>query len=785
MYSFGRSKPLHRITFLFLFFSIFFLLPELVFSKAPPAPDQSAVSAEIDATLATMSDTEVRKRLAEEMQKSAAPASQTNHNPNEVKIGWVMTEWLQSFGTEDEDDHNMLTKFLAGFKALPASFAQVNNNIIPPDFSSSPVVLRLALAAIILFSLIVARLFAHWLTKHYFTLDTSNLPEIGVPAKFISGFIRCIPNLLALFIFVIVGFLIYFFSIGADHQPLNLFFNGALFAICLFFLIRISAQLLLSPSLAAFRIIPVSDRGASTILKAINVFAVFLILTFYTVMLFRGNSLGFGVANAVKEIAATLFTLISIGFVFTYRRPVADYIRSSSTDTGNSQWVTEILAKSWHMLTSFYFLFLWSMLLYDFISSGYRSGQGAFIISFLIIPIWLLINALGQWVTRNVFNTLGIYSLDTIDQQMDQLSAEQQLHLEESHRVFMKARNFTRIAVTVVLGIWLAKLWNFYIPYISELTGVFFDTLLILIIALFFWKTLSSWIERKIFESTSEDEEATDEDSEWAATAKKGRAYTLLPMLKKFVGSILVVMVTLTILSSFGVDIGPLLAGAGVVGLAVGFGAQKLVSDVLSGFFFLLDDAFRVGEYIEAGGISGSVEDITLRNVMLRHHRGMLQIVPHSELGAVTNFMRGGIIVKFNLDFPYDADIDLIRRVIKKVGQSMMEDEEFGKDFIKPVKSAGVREITNSVMTIRVKFTAQPGSHFVIRREAYKRITEALAAKGIHYAHRKVIVDLPHELIDAAKDHGNEKMQQALQIAGAAALAASEQDTAAGGSPSA
>lgn len=237
-------------------------------------------------------------------------------------------------------------------------------------------------------------------------------------------------------------------------------------------------------------------------------------------------------------------------------------------------------------------------------------------------------------------------------------------------------------------------------------------------------------------------------------------------MIRKFIGTILVVMVTMTILSSMGVDIGPLLAGAGVVGLAIGFGAQKLVADMFSGFFYLLDDAFRVGEYLTAGSVSGTVESITLRNVMLRHHRGMLQIVPHSELGAITNFMRGGIVVKFNLDFPYDAPIDKIRKIIKKVGQKMLENEEYGKDFLRPVKSQGVREITNSVMTIRVKFTAQPGTHFVIRREAYRLITEALNAQGIYYAHKKVIVDLPE--VDAAAND-EKKQQQITHAVGAAA----------------
>lgn len=239
-------------------------------------------------------------------------------------------------------------------------------------------------------------------------------------------------------------------------------------------------------------------------------------------------------------------------------------------------------------------------------------------------------------------------------------------------------------------------------------------------------------------------------------------------MLRKVIGTVLVIMVLLIVISSLGINIAPLLAGAGVLGLAIGFGAQKLVSDVFSGFFFLLDDAFRVGEYIQAGSIRGTVEAITLRNVMLRHHLGMLQVVPHSDLGAVTNYMRGGIVIKFPLEFSYDTNIDQVRKIIKKVGITMLEDEELCDDFLLPVKSQGVHQITNSVMVIRVKFTAKPGKQFVIKREAFRRITEALNAKGIYYAHRKVIVDFPE---DSKIDIKDEQIRTKALEAGAAAIA--------------
>ena len=268
------------------------------------------------------------------------------------------------------------------------------------------------------------------------------------------------------------------------------------------------------------------------------------------------------------------------------------------------------------------------------------------------------------------------------------------------------------------------------------------------------------------------EEKINEDDDEWGAKSLS-RGDTLLLILRKILMIIILTTVGFLLLSAMGINIRPLLAGAGVIGIAIGFGSQKLVSDFFSGIFFLTDDAFRVGEYIQAGSVSGTVETITLRNVMLRHHRGMLQIVPYSELGPITNFMRGGIVVKFNLEFPYDADIDQIRKVIKKVGIAMLDDEQFGKDFIRPVKSQGVREITGSVMVIRVKFTAQPGTHFVIQREAFRRITEALAAQGINYAHRKVIVELPQE---DETDMPPERTQKILEAGAAAELARQEDE---------
>ncbi len=517
---------------------------------------------------------------------------------------------------------------------------------------------------------------------------------------------------------------------------------------------------------------PVSDSAAARTRWAIVFLTSYTVIALAFLALAREVGLQDGSLSLLGMFLATVLLLLVAGVVFINRKPVAEAILSGCEEDRAESWVVQMFASLWHVLVLCYLFMVWFFMLFQNVQ-GREQERGAFLFSLLLIPAFLIMNWLAKWVIRSVVHTMRIYDPSSIpdDENLATAIAEQET---KKRLLIRRIQRGARILILAALGAWGLRLWGYRLPYAAEITGAVFDSLVTLVLALMFWRLASGYIERKIKEATPEEEENKEEDDEWGAAANRGRSYTLLPMVRKFIGTVLVVMVTLIVLSSIGVDIGPLLAGAGVLGLAIGFGAQKLVADVFSGFFYLLDDAFRVGEYMEAGGVSGAVEAITLRNVMLRHHRGMLQIVPYSELGAITNFMRGGIVVKFNLEFPYDSDIDKIRKIIKRVGQAMLQDPEFGEDFIQPVKSQGVREITSSVMVIRVKFTAKPGTHFVIRREAYRRITEALAAKGIHYAHRKVIVELPEGVEPSAA----EKSGQIKELGAAAGLAAIEEEEA-------
>ncbi|MGE0237326.1 MAG: mechanosensitive ion channel family protein [Parvibaculaceae bacterium] len=240
-------------------------------------------------------------------------------------------------------------------------------------------------------------------------------------------------------------------------------------------------------------------------------------------------------------------------------------------------------------------------------------------------------------------------------------------------------------------------------------------------------------------------------DDEEATTAH-GRLATILPLIRDIVLGGIIALTALIILSAVGVNVGPLLAGFGVIGLAISFGSQTLIKDIVSGIFFMVDDAFRVGEYIETGSQKGTVEKIHLRSVRLRHQNGQIHTIPFGQLDAITNYSRDWSTVKFEIRLDRDADIEKARKTIKKVGQAMLEDPELGPDLIAPLKMQGIQDITDSAMVVRLKLTSKPKNPSLLQREALKRVYRALQEAGVPLASNAVVVRSPaqHGAAEAA-----------------------------------
>lgn len=238
-----------------------------------------------------------------------------------------------------------------------------------------------------------------------------------------------------------------------------------------------------------------------------------------------------------------------------------------------------------------------------------------------------------------------------------------------------------------------------------------------------------------------------EEESQQTAAS---RLATLMPLTRIALVIVICVTALLIVLSEWGVNITPLIAGASVFGLALSFGSQTLVRDIVSGVFYLADDAFRVGEYIDCGKAKGTVEGFTLRSIRLRHQNGQVHTIPFGQLGQVTNFSRDWTTVKFNLRFARDTDVEKLRKTVKKIGQDMLEEPEMKDEFLEPLKMQGVADILDNALVCRFKFTVKPGKPSFIQREAVKRMVRTFPTVGIEFANSLISVQAMERQVDPA-----------------------------------
>ncbi|MFK7753019.1 MAG: mechanosensitive ion channel family protein [Sedimentitalea sp.] len=341
----------------------------------------------------------------------------------------------------------------------------------------------------------------------------------------------------------------------------------------------------------------------------------------------------------------------------------------------------------------------------------------------------------------------------------DDDSAEEVVEIIDPYETYRPiAQRLVRFAAIISVGFVLALIWNIGIFESSEnpsvmqrLFSVLLDSAAALLIADLLWTWARTAIDRRL--------NAYRPPTDGSAPGPEARMATLLPLLRVVLMVTLLLMVTMSILSSIGVNIAPILAGASVLGIAIGFGAQSLVKDVVSGIFFLIDDAFRVGEYVEIDQLRGTVEKISIRSLQIRHHRGAVHTLPFGELKSMTNYSRDWVIMKLEFRVPFDTDLKLVKKLIKQVGAQLKENPDYGHGILETLKSQGVRRMEEFNMVVGVKFMTRPGEQWLVRRDAYQGVRDIFEANGIRMAERNVKVEI------AGDETLNEDQRKAVSAA--------------------
>lgn len=466
----------------------------------------------------------------------------------------------------------------------------------------------------------------------------------------------------------------------------------------------VGGRIILAPGAERFRILPMSTRTA----RYWFVWSAVLVGTFYFA---KGTfrlvpSLGANLDSRTLVGSILSILLLSLALAALWRRPSFD-----------GSFPTQRARDGWTWLISVYLVGVWLTV--------FTGETAPFDIGIVLLLVFLA--------------SFGL-----------RLVVEQLLRTSDAEAAGRVRRPFAVVAFHRGLRIMLIAGGAIVVAHILDLdltalaandtvamrtARALLDVIIIVLVADFIWQMARIWIDRRLSERASDGEIGSE-----AEARNRQRVLTLLPVLRHLLLVTIVAVASLTALSTVGVAVGPLVAGAGIFGIAVGFGAQSLVKDVISGVFFLFDDAFRVGEYVECGHIKGTVEAFSLRSLKLRHNRGALHTVPFSALSTITNYSRDWVVEKISIGVTYDTDLATVKRIVKEIGAALEEDPEFAPQILETLKMQGVEEFGDFAIRVSLKMTTRPGNQSSIRHHAYALIKSAFEKEGIQFAYPTVTV---------------------------------------------
>lgn len=268
------------------------------------------------------------------------------------------------------------------------------------------------------------------------------------------------------------------------------------------------------------------------------------------------------------------------------------------------------------------------------------------------------------------------------------------------------------------------KIFNFSLREIN--IGNIILILIIFYLIYFVFKKTSFLPIKKILQKTYRKQDPRDLEK---------RVNTLSTLFLNTGRVIFIILVLLIILPYFGIDIKALLAGIGIFGLAISFGAQSLVKDIISGTFFIVEDQYRIGDWVNIQGqgfkVEGKVEEISLRRTVLRDLDGVQHIIPHNEIKHVSNITKGLSRIDIELPLSLDTNIEKAQKIIDKIGKELSEDPTFGAFIKEPPKVLGVEKIGDGKVVLKILGTTVAGKHWETGREFKKRIFLALKKERI------------------------------------------------------
>ncbi len=545
-------------------------------------------------------------------------------------------------------------------------------------------------------------------------------PLMRIPLAVARAILRLIP--VAGFFAVSNGVLIFIALSGSTMNAANLLLTAFIGVR----LVMVAAFLVLAPRTAALRLIPVSDETAEYLVIWIRRLVSVGMYGFFSANAASILGLPAGGHLFVTKAVGLSLVVMAVIFILQNRQAVAAWLRGhrASLPFGRQiQGVKNRLADVWHILASIYVIavyLVWAMQ----VEGGFEFMIRASVLTVVILVVATVLSAGARRLIVRGFS-IG----QDVRERFPLMEIRANRYLPLLQLVF-------RMTLLVFTVLALAQAWGMdSLGMLSSETGLrILSSLLsiatVLIGALIFWEITSGAIERYL--------RATDREGN--RIQRSSRARTLLPLARNVLMVVLVVMVSLIILSELGVNIAPLLAGAGVVGVAIGFGSQKLVQDVITGAFILFEDTMSVGDSVTLNNNSGTVETMSIRAIRLRDGSGSLHTIPFSALGTIVNMSREFGFAVFEVTVAYQEDPDRIMDLLRDLGEEIQKDPLFSLYIVEPLDIWGVERFDATSLVIKARFKTLPTKQSTVMREFQRRMKKRFEAEEVEMPNPKTMV---------------------------------------------
>ncbi|MEX2482248.1 MAG: mechanosensitive ion channel domain-containing protein [Gammaproteobacteria bacterium] len=427
----------------------------------------------------------------------------------------------------------------------------------------------------------------------------------------------------------------------------------------------------------------------------------------------------------VKALGLVITAMLVI-LIMQNRHAVNRWLEKEGMESGEGRAMGSLrrrIGRIWHGIAIVYLLFIFGVWVLE-LEGGFRFLLRATVLSLLILFVARLVRRGLQQALMHALRLGG-----GLAQSFPALE-------ERANRYHHVGRQLLNVVVHLVTALALLDVWGLQVfEWLMSDTGRDFSAsalsiFFVLLGAALAWELISAMVEGRLQER----------DVAGRVLEPSARARTLLPLFRNAVRIVLILVAALMVLAELGLNIAPLLAGAGVVGLAVGFGAQSLVKDLITGVFILIEDSIAVGNVVDLGGHVGVVESMTVRTIWLRDLTGTVHVVPWGEVLSVMNLTKDFSFALMDVGVAYREDVDEVIEVLKEVGADLQADPEYGPEILEPLEVLGLDSFGDSSVNIRVRMKTRPIKQWWVRREFNRRMKRAFDARDIE-------IPFPHQTV--------------------------------------